>query len=633
MTRHLQRIINQQAENLLFLCGAGISYSPPASLPTVNKFVFEALRECGADADTVTAVEQKLSTGEVVGRFEVLVDELRKLRDSHLRIGQIFDSGGYNKIHYFLGRALLQGASVLTTNFDNCIENSLLDHAVSRIVFKGKDLISLPPVSGALVKIHGSNALRGQRSQLIITIKALSTTAQGFAKFPNWRSYLLRLLRDRTIIVMGYSGSDEFDINPVLLESRPRQILWIDFKQTGEWPIKSRRINNPRVRALAANLPLSYYRGQLEQLVKAWAESLSVRLRQSKLGSKWWDIREYIAHVYPALSHKEELINQILLCYALYELVARRKTRTVSPGITIQRIKALYRLGRTQESSRLYEKHQKQFRRMSDRSQALYFQSASLYQLGRLSEAVAVAEQQLLLTRAGNDGVAIIHALNNMGGIYFAVGTLAKAKGCYEQSLREQGEGISIEGQATAFWGLGNIASVNGRHLEAYELYLRARQTYIELGQDYSLNWTNLNVGLSLIELSRYSTAETFLIAAEQGFRAPLNRTGLLAVINGLGKLYYRRKWPRRAFSVLSEGMAIVEQIPQLPDAAEVALLFLGLLLREGADPREVHEKYRPVFEQVAAQRTDRNSKLLRRFLRSPKSASQQKILEELTTR
>lgn len=63
MSVKLQHIINRDATNLLFLCGAGISYNAPTNLPTVNKFVFEALKECGANAEVTMAVEKKTPYG------------------------------------------------------------------------------------------------------------------------------------------------------------------------------------------------------------------------------------------------------------------------------------------------------------------------------------------------------------------------------------------------------------------------------------------------------------------------------------------------------------------------------------------------------------------------------------------
>jgi hypothetical protein len=159
MYMKLQHIFNHNPKNLLFLCGAGISRYPPTNLPTVNEFVFDTLRECGANAKVIRAVKEKIGPENIVTRFEVLVDEIRKLRDSSLKIGRIYNSSSYNKLHSFLGQMLLKGASILTTNFDNCIENSIHRKPIPRLVFDGEDLTSSPCLCGTLVPCQVSRLI------------------------------------------------------------------------------------------------------------------------------------------------------------------------------------------------------------------------------------------------------------------------------------------------------------------------------------------------------------------------------------------------------------------------------------------------------------------------------------------
>lgn len=112
------------------------------------------------------------------------------------------------------------GAAVVTTNFDNCIERTIVE-PYSRVVFRGVDLTGEVPQTSVIVKPHGSNPLDSSEevSELVVSIRTLAPTAKGFARFPVWRAYLKSLMQGRTVIVVGYSGSDDFDITPVLLES------------------------------------------------------------------------------------------------------------------------------------------------------------------------------------------------------------------------------------------------------------------------------------------------------------------------------------------------------------------------------------------------------------------------------
>ena len=103
---------------------AGISLDPPTSLPTVNAFICNILEESGISNETVDKVYSQF--GKTNYRFESLIDEIRKMCDVNLLLTKLFDSGSFNKIQDFFIANVKKGASVITTNFDNCIENACL---------------------------------------------------------------------------------------------------------------------------------------------------------------------------------------------------------------------------------------------------------------------------------------------------------------------------------------------------------------------------------------------------------------------------------------------------------------------------------------------------------------------------
>jgi tetratricopeptide (TPR) repeat protein len=530
---------------IVFLCGAGVSYDPPARLPTVNRFVFDALKACGAARQVSAAVKGQIETEKVIPRFEVLIDEIRKLRDPRLKMGEVFDSKAFNKNHFFLAEMLLRGASVLTTNFDNCIENALGGRPVPRVVFADKDLAVAPPYHGVLIKVHGSNPLGRTRVRpsLVISIKALASTAQGFARFPDWRSYLRSFLRGKVIVVLGYSGSDEFDVRPVVAESRPKHILWLDFKGDRPTPVKRPAADNPRVEMFTKGVPLTYYQGRLDLVLEALASRLSLSLKGSRNVKQALGVKDYVRSVFPSIRRKEELINAILLNYALYDLVVSRKLRGTSSEIIIQKMKALYRLGRAPEVRALFAENERRFKSAAHRAQALYFQASALYQMSEFRRAISVARRQLSLVKRQGDGAATIYALNNLGSMYYAAGEYTKAKECYEESLRRHDRDASIEGQATAWWGLGVIAQASEDHAKGYEYYRKAYQVYVELGNKYNLVYTTLNIGVALTMLGRYGEAERRLKEAEASFRNPYTPQGLIFVLNA---------WP--SFTISGDG-------------------------------------------------------------------------------
>ncbi|HEX8735893.1 MAG TPA: SIR2 family protein [Pyrinomonadaceae bacterium] len=613
-----KNLVTLDYSRLVFLCGAGISYDFPANLPTVNRFVFDVLKACQADSYIIKDIENQINTNQITSRFEVLIDEIRKLNDPLLKVGKIFDSKAFNKNHYFLAQMLLRGASVLTTNFDTCIENALKPQSVKRVIFTGKDLFYHPPYSQVLIKVHGSNSVGRDNieSNLIISIKALAATAQGFARFPKWREYLKKFLNNKIIIVWGYSGSDEFDVRPVMIESSPEHILWVDYSSKYSRPKQLPTTTNPKVFAFAKTLPLTYFQGAVDTLVTSWATQLPISLKVSRNKRPRLSIKGYINSYYASACRKEELINAVLLNYSLYEQVINRPLKGHSTEIIIQKMKALYRLGRANEARILFEKHKRRFRSISQLIQALYYYSAALYQLSEFEQAILIGEEQLSLAKKSKDAVSIIHSLNNLGGIYSTVGKYQKSKTCFERSLRKQKfESSSIEGEATAWWGLGNIACIKGQFENAYNFYRKAQQIYTELGSTYNLNYINLNIGVALTGLGIFDEAEQYLKIAETAFRELLNMHGLIFVLNALSKLYYQQKKLDKCAVVVSEAIEIIKEYSVLPIASEIALTFVALHLKK-KDTEKVLNKYLPTFEFLIKTRQDNYAKLLRKVMK-----------------
>lgn len=599
MTSNLLSIASTRPSNIVFLCGAGISFDPPTNLPTVKTFVRDILNACGTSKKIIGSITHLIETESVISRFEVLIDEIRKLHDPQLKIGRVFESTSFNEYHSLLAQFLLRGASVLTTNFDNCIENALGNRNIIRVLFTGEDLLGKPPRSGVLIKIHGSNSLGDvEGSNLVISIKALAATSHGFARFPRWRSYLKSFLKNKTLIVIGYSGSDEFDVVPAILTARPKQIIWFDYDKS--LPVAQRkRISNPKVKPFGKTFSLTYFRGPLDQIIRQWASQLHFSLSKSRHSETKVTVGSYVRSLYRSRRKKEELTNTVLLNYGLYELVAHRKPKRRSAELVLQQMKALYRLGRAKDVVSLYEANESRFRSVTSRVQALYYYAASLYQLSDTRRAAAVAKSQLSLARKTRDGVAVIHSLNNLGGIYFALGQYEKSRGCYEESLTLQDSEGSIEGKATALWGLGDNAQMEDDYRLARKWYAQAQEIYLELGHTYNLNYIKLNLGVALTGLKQYENALHYLEEAERAFKTPRNVQGLIFVLSALCKLHYKCGRIEPSCSKAEEAVAILKEFPNLPIAAEIALVFIGSRLKRGDSPASFRS-YRAMFSPIA---------------------------------
>jgi len=155
------------------------------------------------------------------------------------------------------------GHFVMTTNFDFLIEYALQQSGVPNEVIlpvitkndyqnysNPDDLLSNGKKS--LYKIHGSTknivSLENTRDSLVATIQAFGSNKEGeniFQVEPFKRPLFENISSGRSLVVMGYSGSDDFDIVPTLMVLKNlKNIVWINYIQDDGGIEKIYEINN-----------------------------------------------------------------------------------------------------------------------------------------------------------------------------------------------------------------------------------------------------------------------------------------------------------------------------------------------------------------------------------------------------
>jgi len=234
-------------KKLTFLVGAGCSIDKPSSLPS-GRDMMKSIVEFSCHEDFKDEIEILVNNDEL--RFEQLGEIFTDLLDNDLQCIDYFSECSHpNSIHFFLAKMIQKGHFVITTNFDSLIEHALVkigipnDQIIPIITKKEFEIYNNPdelfeknlfPV----YKIHGSpsdiikNTSKNDLKQsLIITTRALSENKNGLNIFelePYKQVAFNNLLKNRTLIVLGYSGSDDFDIIPTLLSIKDiKEIIWI----------------------------------------------------------------------------------------------------------------------------------------------------------------------------------------------------------------------------------------------------------------------------------------------------------------------------------------------------------------------------------------------------------------------
>lgn len=224
-----------------FLVGAGCSKDPPSNLPIAQEMREAIIQVMCADSEiaNLTSIISQL-------RFEALVELIQNLYDFDLKLIDYFGHCDKpNLQHFFLANMIKQGHFVMTTNFDFLIEYALLELGLPQneivVVITKQDFENNSNPSAlfrqgfkTLYKIHGSTqnliTQENTRNSLITTIRALGANKKGLDIFhvePFKRALFNNISPNRSLIVMGYSGSDDFDIIPTLKTlKRVRNLVW-----------------------------------------------------------------------------------------------------------------------------------------------------------------------------------------------------------------------------------------------------------------------------------------------------------------------------------------------------------------------------------------------------------------------
>ncbi len=233
----------KEDQKITFLVGAGCSVDTPSNLPAGRSMMDAIIKYVCAESEV-----EKISNLEEL-RFEALIEIVKDKIDEDLKIIDFYGlCDKPNNQHFFFADMIKKGHYVMTTNFDFLIEYALLNLNVPKeeivcvitkedfkkycdpgdLKLQGKKL---------LYKIHGStrNLLTGEdtRQSLITTIQAFGSNKESLNVFqvePFKRPVFDNISKFRSLVVMGYSGSDDFDVIPTLKVFRDlNNVIWMNY--------------------------------------------------------------------------------------------------------------------------------------------------------------------------------------------------------------------------------------------------------------------------------------------------------------------------------------------------------------------------------------------------------------------
>lgn len=483
-----------------FLFGAGASMPAPTRIPTVFTFYDRLMQIADIRTEIKNVLWEKIRTIRPQPRFEVFVHQFQEI-DVSLQFAEIFNVKSFNSIHSFISRAINGGAIGITTNFDECVELSGLGDGLV-VAYNGEDLPTSQKCS-ALYKPHGTISLNKQH--LVVTDEALSRTNNGFELLPNWRNTLLDAIGGKTLIVIGYSGSDDFDITPILEVSNPQCIVWIRhdanrvvFDQlSGVSDRIKQALEHKNVIAITGDFEdyihrrLGTWRSAteneivLDDILNSIIDSAEKKVAVERLFLKHFCC---YAELLDAAAHQPIRINAKDYAYALFKL---------------SRYKDCIEYGQTIRPDDLAS--------AEDWHLINYYVTSSLIMNGRYAEASSrIQLEELNQAKIPNFRLRC-EWRNLYASAKYITGDWDAAKTQYAIALDDARNHGYLEGFATASWGIGDVFAVERDYDKSLSYYFEAAATAEALGKNAHCVTINRNIAEVHIDTGQYSEARKYL--------------------------------------------------------------------------------------------------------------------------
>jgi hypothetical protein len=249
-----------KAEAPVVLAGSAISIWKPSEMPSGQEFtasLFAALFD--PSFPLLPEEEPAIRTLFADMPFEHVLEVCPEPDAASQLIIELYGKSTPNPIHEALARALSQNhlSSLITTNYDCCLET-----AISQLNHRTQKIVTIDDFSRAVgnekiyFKIHGSIE-PGLEQTAIRTLSEESL-------LPKWkRNLLTRLLSNRTLVLLGYSGRD-FELCPELARMPLKQLVWI--ARTPEPP-------SVNARALLKHVKGQILYGDMNAVLGEWLSS------------------------------------------------------------------------------------------------------------------------------------------------------------------------------------------------------------------------------------------------------------------------------------------------------------------------------------------------------------------------
>ena len=486
-----------------------------------------ALARCLITKDQTTGV-----------RFEQVIEFLSLCTAAWPEVFDIFDGLSFpTELHCWAAVAITRGSAVFTTNFDSLIElafglisakrtrplHTLYEERVGGSRESAFNEYLLHPYAPCLYKLHGSirrlvpashdaSVLAAtDRSSIRAVLTRIGDRTARFGLPPASSAVFTKLLRNRVLVIVGYSGLDDFDVLPTLAAHADalKGVIWIAHRN--QPAVRSRStISIPtifRVALKRASVPTVVIKGRTKEIVQL--PQMTPRTRFRITSKPIEDIFPWLCRV--DAPERELLVGMILEAgnEPKRALISFRKAAQLALRCGSFGLLSIAR-----------------------RKIANIFAGQSLYRKALATVKEGIKEDRSRDPRALADDYSLASDIYWRQGQYQAALKFANFARPIHRRLR------SAEGEASDLTRIANVNWMKGALDDAARLTRAAIRLNRRLNRKLEVARGLINLGSILRSKARYDEALTALHESRELHSALRDEIGLASTLNNLGSVY-----------------------------------------------------------------------------------------------
>ena len=520
-------------------CGAGISFN--SGLPTVPLLAESILKKLDVKEEYIKEIMPNL---KLKLPFEAFMETLAE-NSNISKILNLFKEGESNANQILIAKlAKVRLIKIIvTTNFDMLIEKALEKEGLVRNKdfkvyytenqFSEIDFNALNNSNKISVfKVHGSIE---DMESIRTTMKAVASEILS-EKRQNVLKYIFSDESHKNVLVLGYSCSDFFDINPQIqrIENSENKIFFVDYDETTTYikDIKDKNLKNGNknpfnkfngyiVECNTDNLvkdiwncmngiiekeyELKKYKIEWQIFVNGWGDNLKRDIKHFICGQIFYKLSDFKK----AIEFHE---NSLKIDKEIGDKAGESACYT-NLGM------AYDGLGNFRKAIELHENSMKIAKEIRDKAgeSKCYGNLGVAYRnLGNFRIAIGFHEDSLKIAKEIGDKAGESKCYTNLGAAYYSLGDFKKAIEFPENSLKIFKEIGDKAGESACYTNLGDAYQSLCDFRKAIEFYLKAEEIFEEIGQKHYLKIVYKNIVDVYEKMNNPEKAEEYKRKAEE---------------------------------------------------------------------------------------------------------------------